>query len=147
MEFVYFIWPELYHHRSQAALTWGKKIHISMSEVGRRSFVPSYLTHIRNFLHTSWNRTRYVLILTRYLKKHVSLVRIKTLHTAFYSKFHALFDYYHHEISSLTQVYYVIPITITMQTKRQIIRCITLWAMGSRGCSILGEMQPTHEAN
>jgi hypothetical protein len=51
------------------------------------------------------------------------------------------------EISSMTQVHFVISTTITKHPNRQIIRDITLWTMGSGRISLLGEMKPTQDAN
>jgi hypothetical protein len=123
-----------------------EKNRISMSEVGCRSCLCTC-----GILHTYCLESGQVLFdihqAIRYPRQHVSLARIKALHTTFHSTLHGQPITTTNETSPLTKVYYVISTTITKHPNRQIIRCITLWTMGSGGSSLLGEMKPTQYAN
>jgi len=122
-----------------------EKNRISMSEAGCRSCRCTC-----GILNTYCLQSDQVLFdihqAIRYPRQHVSLARIKALHTMFHSTLHGQAITTTNEISALTQVYYVISTTITKNPNRQIIRCRTLWTMGSGGSSLHWEMKPTRDA-
>jgi len=140
MEFVYFIRQDLVQHHGQEAFTRRtcKRNRISMSAVGCRS---CWCTC--RILNTYCQESDQVLFdihqAIRYPRQHASLARIKGHYTTFHSAFHGQPITTSNEISSLTQVYYVISTTITKHPNMHIIRCITLWAMGSIGGPSLGK--------
>jgi hypothetical protein len=147
MEFVYFIRKDLVQHHVREEFTCGTRKKIAYPY--QRWVVGHVDAHVHLYTLTALNQIWCFLIFTKQSgirdMSHWQELRPFTL--SFIPHFTANRLPPNSEISSIKRVYFVISTTITKHPNRKIIRCITLWTMGSGRISLLGEMKPTQDAN